>query len=312
MGTTYSIKCWSGDAAADGSNLQKDIEQLLHQVNQQMSTYAADSELSQFNTAPAGEWFDVSPATAMVVARAIDIHKRTAGASDVTVGPLVNLWDFGPSNPENNEIVSPPTDEQIVSAKAISGCEYLEARSDPPSLKKTLDGLYVDLSSIAKGYAVDAVAEVLEQRGFNNFMVEIGGEVRAAGSRLDGKPWRIAVEKPNPDRRQLHTIVALKNQALATSGDYRNFREFDGQTVSHIIDPATGRPLPYRGWSVTLLTPSCLEADALATALLVMGEDRGYDWCEEYEVAALFLIKNGNGVVERATSKFPKLIPLKK
>lgn len=312
MGTRYSIKCWSNDLQADGSTMQADIDQLLGEINQQMSTYLPDSELSRFNAASADAWFPVSHATAFVTSAAIRFHKLTEGASDVTVGPLVQLWDFGPGRTQPSVKVQPPTAELIAATQSKTGCENLEARLNPPALKKNIDGLQVDLSSIAKGYGVDAVVELLTASGFANFMVEIGGEVRAGGTRLDGKPWRIGVEAPNLTQRVIHRVISLQNRALATSGDYRNFREIDGQKVSHIINPTTGRPLPYRGWSVTLLTPTCLEADALATALLVMGEARGYDWCEQHEVAAMFLIRRGDKIVEKRTPKFAELGPLTK
>ena len=252
----------------------------------------------------------MSEQTAYVVERALYYHETTDGASDVTVGPLVRLWDFGPDHNALGSRLASPTEDSLRQALENSGANQVEVRTDPPALRKLNPEIDVDLSSIAKGYAVDAIAELLHEQGFLNYMVEIGGEVRAAGTRDDGKPWRIGVEKPDLERRTVHAIVELKDQALATSGDYRNFREFEGQRVSHIIDPQTGRPLPYRGWSVTLLAPTCLEADALATALLVMGEEVGYDWCEENEIAALFLVKQGDQILERRTSAFPKVISI--
>ncbi|MGI9429518.1 MAG: FAD:protein FMN transferase [Bythopirellula sp.] len=307
MGTTYNIKCWIVNSSIDSPALQADIDRRLKQINQQMSTYLSDSELSRFNAAPADEWFNVSPSTAYVTERALHYHHITGGCSDVTVGPLLKLWDFGPGRGTAGSKLESPSEALLASARANTGGEHLEARLNPPALKKAKGGLQVDLSSIAKGYAVDVVAEQLITRGVTNFMVEIGGEVRAGGTRPDGKPWRIALEAPDPRQRTLHRVVKLDNRALATSGDYRNFRDFAGEKVSHIINPKTGRPLPYRGWSVTLLTPTCLEADALATALLVMGEDRGYDWCVEHKIAALFLLRVDAGIVEKATPGFPDL-----
>ncbi len=300
MGTTYSLKAWWGESII----LQEDIDRRLENINQMMSTYLPDSELSRFNNLAAGDWFEVSEETAFVVTKALHYHQLTTGASDVTVGPLVRLWDFGPGRHTIGAKLKTPSEETIAAALECSGANKLEVRQDPPSLRKNQDGLEVDLSSIAKGYAVDVLADFLLEHGYQNFMVEIGGEVRAQGTRQDGKIWRIGVEKPDLKQRAIHKIVSLQDQALATSGDYRNFREFDGKKYSHIIDPKTGRPLPYRGWSVTLLAPTCLEADALATALLVMGEDRGYDWCVEHEVAALFLIRQRDEIVEVATPKF--------
>ena len=307
MGTTYSIKCWRAGPPTDSQALQSDIDKLLEKINTQMSTYLPDSELSRFNASPADRWFDVSPTTAYVTERALHYHRITNGCSDVTVGPLVRLWDFGPDKKTQDSPLDAPSDTLLARTQAKTGGQYLEVRLDPPALRKRKAGLEVDLSSIAKGYAVDRVTELLIAAGFTHFMVEIGGEVRAGGTRVDGKPWRIGVEAPAPQRRTLHLVVPLDNQALATSGDYRNFRVFAGEKVSHIIDPKTGRPLPYRGWSVTLLTPTCLEADALATALLVMGEDRGYDWCVEHDIAALFVIRDGGEIVEQTTPGFPDL-----
>jgi thiamine biosynthesis lipoprotein len=272
-----------------------------------MSTYLPDSELSRFNAAPVDEWFEVSSSTAYVTQRALHYNQITDGCSDVTVGPLVELWNFGPGRETRGSKLASPPAALLASARAKTGGESLQVRLEPPALRKEKAHLSIDLSSIAKGYAVDVIAEHLLARGFANFMVEIGGEVRAGGSRLDGQPWRIALEAPDPNQRALHAVVQLDNRALATSGDYRNFREFAGEKVSHIIDPKTGRPLLYRGWSVTLLTPTCLEADALATALLVMGEQRGYDWCVEQKIAALFLMREGDEIVEKATPDFPKL-----
>jgi len=310
MGTSYSIKCWSDDAAAKIESLQSDVDSLLKEINQQMSTYLADSELSRFNTAPVGDWFPVSEATAFVTKQALHYHQLTGGASDVTVGPLVKLWDFGPGRRPPGTRLETPSAELLAATQAQIGCAHLQARLDPPALRKTIDGLQVDLSSLAKGYAVDEVSDLLTSRGFENFMVEIGGEVRAGGTRSDGQPWRIGVETPDVQQRAIHRVLSLENLALATSGDSRNFREIDGQKVSHIIDPKTGRPLPYRGWSVTLLSKTCLEADALATALLVLGEDLGYDWCVKHDVAALFLIRQGAKVVGKSSPAFLEISPL--
>ncbi len=304
MGTSYSIKCWSDESTIKKDSLQADVDKLLREINQQMSTYLPNSELSRFNATPAGEWFDVSKATALVTQQALAFHRITDGASDITVGPLVKLWDFGPGHHSIGAKMKAPSAGLLESTKARTGGKHLEVRLDPPALRKAIDHLEVDLSSIAKGYAVDAVADWLNDCGFDNAMVEIGGEVRASGTRLDGKAWRIGTEIPDLRQRGIHRILSLKNQALATSGDYRNFRVFDGEKVSHIIDPKTGRPLPFRSWSVTVIVDSCMEADALATALLVMGEDRGYDWCVEHHVAALFLIRDGKEIIEKATPLF--------
>ena len=306
MGTTYSILCWQDDGPIDEQALLKPISDLLEQINQQMSTYIADSELSQFNTTESTDWFTVSPETAFVVEQALHFNEITGGASDVTVGPLVKIWNFGPGK---NPLAKPPSDEEIAKVLESVGCRHVEVRLNPPALRKELPGLAVDLSSIAKGYGVDAVTELLLDRGIENVMVEIGGEVRAAGTRIDKTPWRIGVDPPAMRRRKFHKIVPLSGMSMATSGDYRNFLKSEERKYCHIIDPRTGQPLEYRGCSVTVLTETCLEADALATALLVLGDQAGYDWCVEQNVAAMFLLRAGENVEERATPRFEAVAP---
>ncbi len=300
MGTTYTVKASWGTRTVS----QEQVDRVLEKINQQMSTYLPDSELSRFNAAPTLEWFAVSPETAFVTSEALRFHKETAGTLDVTVGPLVKLWDFGPGRHAIGAVLEAPIADALAEAQTKVGGQHLEVRREPPALRKSIAKLEVDLSSIAKGYAVDAVAELLESSGYEGYMIEIGGEVRTRGTRADGKLWRIGIESPAAKKRKIQRVIALDNQALATSGDYRNFRTFHGKKVSHIIKPSSGRPLPFRGWSVTLLADTCLEADALATALLVMGEELGYDWCVEHDVAALFLIREDDQVREVATPQF--------
>ncbi len=314
MGTTYSIKFWHVDRQHSNElfqqSLQAGIERLLNKINQQMSTYLPDSELSrfnaaEFNAAESDAWFSVSPETAFVVQQALHFYQLTDGASDVTVGPLLRLWGFGPQLESSATSAQEPTASAIEKVLDRTGCQYLEVRLDPPALRKTKVGLEVDLSSIAKGYAVDAVAELLGEQGISHFMVEIGGEVRAAGRRADGRAWRIGIESPLPGQRKMQRIVALQDSALATSGDYRSFRRAGGKTYCHVIDPQSGRALPYRGVAVTVLAKTCLEADALATALLVMGFEKGYPWCEAHNVAAMFLSRKEGGTTQHTTSQFP-------
>jgi len=310
MGTTYSIKFCCAEQQGNGESfqqsLQADVDRLLDKINQQMSTYLPDSELSRFNATESDAWFPVSPETAFVVQQALHFHKLTKGASDVTVGPLVRLWNFGPQlETSKNSSEEEPTAPAIQAALDRTGCQHLHARLDPPALRKTKVALEVDLSSIAKGYAVDAVAQWLLKQNITDFMVEIGGEVRTAGRRADGRAWRIGIENPTPGQRKVLRIVSLENLALATSGDYRIFRRAGDKTYCHIIDPRSGRPLPYRGVAVTVLAETCLEADALATALLVMGLEKGYPWCEANNVAALFLSRTDNGTTQRTTPEFP-------
>ena len=292
MGTTYHVKFVRAAATESLANLQKDIDAALDEINRQMSTYRDDSEVSRFNHARAGAWFPVSPATAAVAAAALDVSRKTDGALDVTVGHLVRLWHFGPPvDPAGNSAaqLKPPTDEAIRKAQSLVGYKRMEVRLDPPALKKHVDGLEIDLSSVAGGYVVDRVAELLLEKGIGDFMVEVGCEIRTGGRRADGKPWRIAIERPLRNRRELLTAIPLTDAALSTSGDYRNYFEFDGHRYSHIIDPATGWPIEHKLASVSVMADTCMEADAWDTALLVLGPDRGFDCAEKNGIAALFL-----------------------
>lgn len=300
MGTRYMIKLVGLPRGVSAESLAKEVDERLHLINQQMSTYVDDSEISLFNRAAAGTWFDVSRDTASVVQVAQATSEKTEGAFDITVGPLVDLWHFGPNRGEQ----SLPSDEQIVAKLERVGYSKLAVRSDPPALMKTVDKLRLDLSAIAKGYAVDAVAELLERHGISSYMVEIGGEIRVSGSRPGGNGWRIGIESPKSDKRKIKRVVELKNVAMATSGDYRNFFEVDGKRYSHTINPANGRPVEHNLASVTVLEQDCMTADALATALLVLGPDRGIAWANENDVAALLISRTENGLSERASKHF--------
>ncbi len=298
MGTTYNIKYIQQDGIPSSDVLHKDIDRLLEQVNDQMSTYRKDSELSRFNqyqdTAP----FEVSPQTATVVREAIRLNNVTLGALDVTVGPLVNLWGFGPE--ARPEVV--PTDEELAERKANIGIEHLKA--DGNLLSKDLPHLYVDLSTIAKGWGVDVVADYIESQGVNNYMVEVGGEIRLKGINREGISWRIAVEKPTVDQRTIQEIIEPGDYAIATSGDYRNYFERDGVRYSHIIDPQTGRPINNRVVSVTVLDKSCMTADGLATGLMVLGEEKGIEVAEQNNIPVFMIVKTDDGFEEVASSAF--------
>jgi thiamine biosynthesis lipoprotein len=290
MGTTYHIKLVANAGEIDTQALHTEVEKLLAEIDLQMSTYRPDSELSRFNRAPAGEWFPVSEATAEVAAAAQVISEKTDGAMDVTVGPLVRLWHFGPRNDRNRFV--PPADHDIRAALTKVGYQELEVQMDPPALRKSVTGLEVDLSSIASGYAIDRLAQLMKKHGISDFMVEVGGEVRAKGKREDGKPWRVGVERPATDGRELQDSVPLTNAAIATAGDYRKFFEHEGQRYSHVIDPKTGRPVKQELASVTVVADTCIEADGWDTPLLVLGRERGFECAEKHRIAAMFISRD--------------------
>ena len=303
MGTSYSIRYYGGP---ESEALQPQVNDLLAKINRQMSTYDPESEISRFNRSGEQDWFNVSRETADVVSLALGIAERTAGAFDPTVGPAVNLWGFGP----DGRVVEAPSAEAIAAALTRIGYHNLEVRPEPPALRKKLPELYVDLSAVAKGYASDAVTELLESAGVVASMVEIGGEVRTRGTKPEGKPWQIGIEQPNDRDRRIREKLPMKNGALATSGDYRNFFSQDGVRYSHTIDPQTARPVRHSLATVSVWAETCAEADAVATALMVLGEDRGYDWCERHGVAAMFLVREADDTItQRRTSHFATRFP---
>jgi thiamine biosynthesis lipoprotein len=285
MGTTWSVVLRPA-AAVNAAELKQQLQQQLDHINALMSTYDPDSEVSRFNRLSSTDWFDVSDETFQVIELAQEISAQTSGAFDVSVGPLVAIWGFGATEWDQ----SPPAADQLKEVLASVGYGYLRLRERPPAISKYVSALRIDLSAIAKGYAVDALAKHLDRLQVGNYLVEIGGEMKMAGYRGDGTPWHVAIEKPLEGVRAVDTVFALTDIALATSGNYRNFYEADGQRYGHTIDPASGRPVRHKLASVTVLDPSCARADALATALMVMGEERGKQFSEEHNIAAYFLV----------------------
>jgi len=256
--------------------------------------------LSQFNRSQAAGWIDASRELVEVLKQAQHVSVLTNGAFDVTVGPLVNLWGFGPL-PGNDQV---PSEQEIREAMNRVGYTGLQVRSSPPGIRKDRPDLYVDLSAIAKGYAVDAVAEHLQALGIDDYMVEIGGEIQAKGRNARDRLWRIAIEKPSTGSRSLHRVIELSNVGIATSGDYRNYFEKEGKRYSHTIDPMTGRPVTHKLASVTVAHPSTMQADALATALMALGPEAGYRFAEQHKLAAFFIVNSDDGFYDKATTAF--------
>jgi thiamine biosynthesis lipoprotein len=302
MGTAYTVKVPPQSEQRE-HEIKTAIDAALEQLSQQMSTYIPDSEISQFNQSKDSGWMSVSAATAEVVAAAQKVSGISGGAFDVTVGPLVNLWGFGPDQRPPRA----PIDDSIAALRERMGYALLEVRLNPPALRKANPELYVDLSGIAKGYGVDVVARTLEEFGIRDYLVEIGGELRAAGRKPSGEPWRIGIERPEPGGRSVQRIIELHDTALATSGDYRNFFEQDGKRYSHTIDPATGRPIEHDLASVTVVHDSTMFADAMATAMMVLGPEAGYQLAEREGLAVLFLVKAEGEFEQKATSRFKAL-----
>jgi thiamine biosynthesis lipoprotein len=306
MGTTYNIKVVSTLEQVEALKLQDKIDLALKQVNQEMSTYIPDSEISLFNQSNAGEVFEISPGFTRVLKESIRLGELSEGKLDITVGPLVNLWGFGPElRPEKV-----PSESVIATTLARVGLNKLHLVGN--QLSKDISNLYVDLSTTAKGYGVDIVAELIEANGFSNYLVEIGGEMRLKGFKHTGELWAIAIEKPildhSGEHRGVQQIVIPKDNAVATSGDYRNYFEADGQRFSHIIDPATGKPINHNLVSVTVVHPSSMTADGLSTTLMVMGTEQGMAFAVKNNLAALFISKTEHGFSEQFTVKFKQYL----
>jgi thiamine biosynthesis lipoprotein len=308
MGTTYHVTViTTGAGSIDG--LQAKIEGRLDEVNRNLSTWIEDSEISRFNRLrEVGAEFPISEDLLRVMKAAAEIFAASDGAWDGTVRPLVDLWGFGPGGP----VPSAPSAERIAAAKAEVGFDMIEIRP-LGALVKRHPSVTVDLSSIAKGYGVDAVAEVMRREGFTDFLVEIGGEVYAAGARRDGGAWRVGVNRPDPeaDPDEVYRVVPLAGRALATSGDYRSYVLEDGIRRSHVIDPRSGQPVANGVVSASVLAPSCTQADGLATAVMVMGAEAGLALVERLDnVEALVLVERQGGFLEKhASSGFPAQSP---
>lgn len=269
MGTRYVVKLH-----APPSTLPEDwrlrVDRELREVNDQMSTYLKSSEISRFNSSTSTDWFEVSPETAMVVAKALEVHRQSEGALDVTVMPLVNAWSFGPGK----RTQAPPSEETLAEILRRVGSQHLSARQDPPAIRKAIPDLTIDLSAIAKGHGVDRVVELLQGFGAKDLFVEIGGEVRATGDK-GGEPWMVGLQQPDTKGDVVAKAIPLRDIAIATSGDYRNYFEYEGQRYSHTINPADGRPVRHAAASVSVLAGDCMTADAWATAINVLGPEEG-------------------------------------
>lgn len=305
MGTTFQVKVADLNTTdTNGTQLLWDqAVQAMELVNDSMSTYKADSELSLLNAWTELEPMEITSNDLMEVLKgAEEVYQASNGAFDPTVGPLVDLWGFGPAG----EISESPSDEALSEILPTIGLKQLELIPEPLSVLKQRPDLRVDLSAIAKGYAVDQVAQRIESLGYGSWMVEIGGEVRAHGHNAEGVPWKVGVENPNPnDENRVWLVVPLVDRALATSGDYRNQVQLDGRWVSHTIDPTSGKPIDHGLASVSVLHESCMKADAWATALTVVGTEKGLELAEVNGLAALFIQREPDGsLVEHETGSW--------
>ncbi len=298
MGTTYSVKYVPVKDSLKRAEFSAIINTKLREINSMMSTYKRDSEITLFNKSPAGTPFNISKEFYFVLSHALEVSKKTEGFFDPTIGPLVNLWGFGPAG-----IKEVPSQEMIDKTLKKVGHEKIVLNEKDSSLTKTHPDVYLDLSASAKGHGVDAIAKILSENRITNFMVEIGGEVKTKG-RNHKRPWRIAIETPDPTtNKPYEAVVELNDQAVATSGSYRNFYTKEGKTFSHTINPKTGRPITHNLVSVTVIDPdSCMKADTFATALMAIGGDKSFEMAKNWGLNALFIFQetqNGKKVFTR-------------
>lgn len=291
MGTSYIAKVFNPPAGFP-EDWKQQIDLELRRVNDQMSTYVESSEISRFNASDSTQWFDVSPATAMVVATSLEIYERSQGGFDITVAPLVNLWSFGPGK----RTATPPDSDTIGQAMQRIGSDKLSVRLEPPAIRKADGAITIDLSAIAKGHGVDRIVELLQRLGARDTFVEIGGEVRATGDKA-GSPWKVGLQQPDVAGEVVAIAHPLRDEAVATSGDYRNYFEYQGQRYSHTIDPRTGHPVTHSLASVSVFAPDCMRADAWATAINVLGPEAGLRVASEQQIDSLLMIRDRSGVI---------------
>ena len=311
MGTTYTVKYLS-DGLKDLPSPEKvksQLDLLLEEVNRQMSTYREDSEISRFNKMrETGKPMPIAADFAAVTAEAIRLNKATHGALDVTVGPLVNLWGFGP----DKQLTYTPSAEEIKRASDVVGIDKISLSHNDGSatLAKSRPEVYLDLSSIAKGFGVDKLALYLESLGIRDYLVEIGGELRGKGRNAQGEPWRIGIEQPQLlQGGGTQIIVPLDNRALATSGDYRNFHtDKQGKRLSHIINPQKMEPISHNLASISVVADTAMTADGLSTGLFVLGEEKALALAEQQGLEVFLIIRTRDGYRTEMSSKFKQLI----
>lgn len=320
MGTTWSVSLVA-PPAQPLAPLRHAIQQALDTVVAQMSTWLPESDLCRFNRQPAGSWVALPAAFFTVLTYAKQVAQETGGACDPTIGPLVDIWGFGPHPPGTSTCRIRPAEADIQTARARVGWHRLQLDATQQHVLQA-GGISLDLSGIAKGFGVDHAAAALQAQGIRHFLLEVGGELLGQGLRPDGQAWRIAIAQPGtlptqavpvphpaPQLKQVSRVVALRDLAIATSGDDWHAFEQDGRRYSHTLDARTGRPVAHDLASVTVLRPTCMEADALATALTVMGPEQGFAYAQRHGIAALFIRRQADHLEECCSDAFAALVP---
>lgn len=285
----------------DEAEIKAGVLSVLEEVDRQMSTYRADSVLNQVNRAPLGEPIEIPEALFYVLKRGYAMSELSGGAFDFTVGGLVNLWGFGPEG----RVTTAPDEAVLQERLRNVGYRFIQLDSTARTVTRHAD-VFVDLSGIAKGYAVDAVSEYLLSVGLNNHLVNIGGDLIARGKRNPHRQWHVGIEAPNDTQQIVRHILPLQEIAMVGSGDYRNYFEEAGVRYSHTIDPTTGRPISHRLAGVNVLGANTTDIDALATVLMVLGEEQGLAFANEHDIAALFLFRADDTFQTLASDRFER------
>jgi thiamine biosynthesis lipoprotein len=281
-------------------HIHDQIKLVLDGVESSMSVHNSNSEIAQFNQHKSRDWFRVSENLFQVVKEAQLISQASEGAFDVTIGNLIELWGFGKVLPPQKI----PKSTEIERIREITGFKHLQLSPPGNAIRKSIPGLTLNLSAIAKGFAVDSVADYLDERGVQRYLVEIGGELRTKGLKQPGKPWLVAIERPETDKRSIYKIIKLSDMSMATSGDYRNYYDIEGIRFSHTINPFTGRPVENNIASVSVMHSSCMKADALATTLMSMGFEKGAQFAEDQGLPVLWILRLENEIIEKKSSHF--------
>jgi len=302
MGTTYTVKVAAPPVSLDSARLRATIDDVLAQIDRSMSGYRSDSEVARFNASASTQWYEVSGDLAALAQAALDISEKSGGAFDITVAPLVAAWGFGPAG----EPTVLPNVEQLAQLGASVGYRKLHVQLDPPALRKDVAELSIDLNGIAPGFAVDRLAQRLAALHAENFMIDIGGEIRARGHNARGEPWHIAIERPVDTQRAPYAGVWLDGASVSTSGEYRDYYERDGRRYSHTIDPRTRQPLDRAPGSVVVIAASTTLADGWATALNVLGPNEGLALAAKEHMPVLFIERQGNGWRSQSTPEFER------
>lgn len=292
MGTFWRVSVIGVDEAK-AQALRAKIQAQLDADDRLLSTWKNDSALMRFNHAADTRPWPVSEAMADIVTLSLRIGAKTDGAMDITVGPLVNLWGFGP----DKQPVATPDAQAIAAAKARTGLQHLQVinQSGRQFLQKDIPDLFVDLSTVGEGYAADHLARLMEQEGISRYLVSVGGALVSRGMNGEGKPWRVAIQKPTDRENAVQAIVDINGHGISTSGSYRNYYELDGKRISHVIDPQTGQPITHKLVSVTVIAPTALEADGWDTGLMVLGPEKAQQVVREQGLAVYMIVKEGEG-----------------